>query len=179
MNEQEIVRLIEQDPQSGFRQLLKEYKEPVYWHIRRMTVNCEDAKDATQETFIRVFRALDKFDRSRSFKAWLYRVATNEALRIIGRRHPAVDIENNPQALSLLADEYVDFQDIGAVKLQKAVLSLPLKQKLTFNLRYWDELSFDEIAEITDTTPTGAKANWHNAKVKIQNHLKEYYGQEN
>ena len=179
MNEKEIVRLMEQDPQSGFKLLLKEYREPVYWHIRRMTVNCEDAKDAAQETFIRVFRSFDKYDRSRSLTAWLYRIATNEALRIIGRRHPAVDIENNAEALSILADEYIDLQDIEAVNLQKAVLSLPLKQKLTFNLRYWDELGFDEIAEITGTTPVGAKANWHNAKVKIQNHLKEYYGQEN
>ncbi len=176
MKEKDIVRFMEQDLQTGFRILLKEYREPIYWHIRRMTVNSEDAKDAAQETFIRVFRSFDKYDRSRSFTAWLYRIATNEALRIIGRRHPSVDIENNAQALSILADEYVNLEDAEAVNLQKAILALPLKQKLTFTLRYWDELSFDEIAEITDTTPTGAKANWHNAKVKIQNQLKEYYG---
>ncbi len=176
MNEKNIVRLLKWDPQTGFRVLLKEYREPVYWHIRRITVNSEDAQDATQETFIRVFRSLDKYDPGRSFSAWLYRIATNEALRIIEKRHPAVDIENCPEALSMLADEYIDYTDIAAITLQKAILSLPRKQMLTFNLRYYDELSFSEIAEITDTTPDGAKANWHNAKVKVINYLKEHDG---
>lgn len=176
MNEKNIVRLLGWNLQMGFRMLLKEYKEPIYWHIRRITVNSEDAQDATQETFIRVFRSFSQFDRSRSFKAWLYWIATNEALRIIEKRHPMVDIEDNAEAMSMLADEYVDFADIEAVLLQKAILSLPQKQQLTFNLRYYDELSFDEIAEITDSTPDSAKANWHNAKVKVYNYLKEYYG---
>ena len=78
--------------------------------------------------------------------------------------------------MSMLADEYVDFADTEAVLLQKAILSLPRKQQLTFNLRYYDELSFFEIAEITDTTPDGAKANWHNAKTKVSNYLKENNG---
>ena len=176
MNEKHIVRLLGWNLQVGFRMLLKEYKEPIYWHIRRITVNSEDAQDATQETFIRVFRSFSQYDRRRSFTAWLYRIATNEALRIIEKRHPTVDIEDNAEVLSMLADEYVDLKDIEAVNLQKAILSLPRKQQLTFNLRYYDELSFDEIAEITDSTPDGAKANWHNAKVKIYNYLKEYYG---
>ncbi len=174
MNETNIVRLLGKDPQMGFRMLLKEYKEPIYWHIRRITVNSEDAKDATQETFIRVFRSLDQYDRNRSFTAWLYRIATNEALRIIGKRHPAVNIEDNAEAMMLLADEYLDLEDIKAVRLQKAILSLPRKQRLTFTLRYYDELGFSEIAEITDTSPGGAKANWHNAKVKVYNYLKEH-----
>ncbi len=176
MNEKNIVRLLGWNLQMSFRMLLKEYKEPIYWHIRRITVNSEDAQDATQETFIRVFRSFSQYDRRRSFTAWLYRIATNEALRIIEKRHPTVDIEDNAEVMSMLADEYVDFKDLEAVNLQKAILSLPRKQQLTFNLRYYDELSFDEIAEITDSTPDGAKANWHNAKVKIYNYLKEYYG---
>ncbi len=176
MNEKNIVRLLKWDLETGFRVLLKEYREPVYWHIRRITVNSEDAQDATQETFIRVFRSLDKYDPGRSFSAWLYRIATNEALRIIEKRHPAVDIENCPEALSMLADEYIDYTDIAAVTLQKAILSLPRKQMLTFNLRYYNELNFSKIAEITNTTPDGAKANWHNAKVKVSNYLKEHDG---
>ena len=176
MNEKNIVRLLGWNLQMGFRALLKEYKEPIYWHIRRITVNAEDAQDATQETFIRVFRSFGQYERSRSFKAWLYRIATNEALRIIEKRHPTVNIEDNAEAMSMLADEYVDFADIEAVLLQKAILSLPRKQQLTFNLRYYDEMSLDEIAEITDSSPDSAKANWHNAKVKIYNYLKEYYG---
>ena len=151
MNEKNIVRLLGWNLQMGFRMLLKEYKEPIYWHIRRITVSNEDAQDATQETFIRVFRSFSQYDRGRSFTAWLYRIATNEALRIIEKRHPTVDVEGNAEAMSMLADEYVDFEDLEAVNLQKAILSLPRKQRLTFNLRYYDELSFSEIAEITDT----------------------------
>ena len=139
-------------------------------------MNSEDAQDATQETFIRVFRSFSKYDRNRSFTAWLYRIATNEALRIVEKRHPTVNVEDNAEAMSMLADEYVDFADTEAVLLQKAILSLPRKQQLTFNLRYYDELSFFEIAEITDTTPDGAKANWHNAKTKVSNYLKENNG---
>ncbi len=176
MNEKNIVRLLGWNLQVGFRALVKEYKEPIYWHIRRITISSEDAQDATQETFIRVFRSFGQYDRTRSFTAWLYRIATNEALRIIEKRHPAVNIEDNAEAMSMLADEYIDLSDIEAVNLQKAIHSLPRKQQLTFNLRYYDELSFDEIAEITDSTPDSAKANWHNAKVKIYNYLKEYYG---
>lgn len=158
-----------------FRILLKKYKEPVYWHIRRLTINHEDAQDATQETFIRVYRSFDSYDRSRSFKAWLYRIATNEALRIISKRHPYVDLENCSEAMERLADEYVDYSDVEAVSMQKAIASLPLKQRLTFNLRYYDNLNYEQIAEITDSTPDGAKANWHNAKAKVCNYLKENY----
>ena len=75
----------------------------------------------------------------------------------------------------MLADEYIDLSDVEAVNLQKAILSLTRKQQITFNLRYYDELGFEEIAEITDSTPGSAKANWHNAKVNIYNYLKEYY----
>ncbi len=114
-------------------------------------------------------------DRSRSFTAWLYRIATNEALRIIDKRHPTVNVEDNADVMSMQADEYIDLSDVEAVNLQKAILSLTRKQQITFNLRYYDELGFEEIAEITDSTPGSAKANWHNAKVKIYNYLKEYY----
>ena len=158
-----------------FRILLRKYRWPVYWHIRRLTINHEDAQDATQETFIRVYRSFDSYDRSRSFKAWLYRIATNEALRIISKRHPYVDVENCSEAMEKLADEYVDYSDVEAVSMQKAIASLPLKQRLTINLRYYDNLNYEQIAEITDSTPDGAKANWHNAKAKVYNYLKENY----
>ena len=155
MNEKYIVKLLGLNLQLGFRVLMKEYRDPIYWHIRRITVNSEDAQDATQETFIRVFRSFSRFDRSRSFTAWLYRIATNEALRIIDKRHPTVNVEENADAMSMLADEYIDLSDVEAINLQKAILSLSRKQQITFNLRYYDELGFEEIAEITDSTPGG------------------------
>ena len=176
MTDKNIVRLLRLNLQTGFKILLKEYKEPIYWHIRRLTVNHEDAQDATQETFIRVYRSFGSYDSSRPLKTWLYRIATNEALRIIGRRHPAIDLDNCGEAMETLADRYLDLSDVEGVNLQKAINSLPLKQRLTFNLRYYDELGFDEIARITDSTPDSAKANWHNAKTKVYDYLKQIYG---
>ena len=102
MTDKNIVRLLRLNLQTGFKILLKEYKEPIYWHIRRLTVNHEDAQNATQETFIRVYRSFGSYDSSRPLKAWLYRIATNEALRIIGRRHPAVDLDNCGEAMETL-----------------------------------------------------------------------------
>ena len=112
MNEKYIVKLLGWNLQLGFRVLMKEYRDPIYWHIRRITVNSEDAQDATQETFIRVYRSFSRFDRSRSFTAWLYRIATNEALRIIDKRHPTVNVEDNADVMSMLADEYIDLSDV-------------------------------------------------------------------
>lgn len=86
-----------------------------------------------------------------------------------------MDVENCSEAMEKLADEYVDYSDVEAVSMQKAIASLPLKQRLTFNLRYYDNLNYEQIAEITDSTPDGAKANWHNAKAKVCNYLKENY----
>ncbi len=163
------------EPAAGFSGAHERIQGPHLLAYPEITVNSEDAQDATQETFIRVFRSFSRFDRSRSFTAWLYRIATNEALRIIDKRHPTVNVEDNEDVMSMLADEYIDLSDVEAVNLQKAILSLTRKQQITFNLRYYDELGFEEIAEITDSTPGSAKANWHNAKVKIYNYLKEYY----
>lgn len=175
MNEKNIIRILDWNMQTGFRILLRQFKEPVYWHIRRITVNNEDAQDATQETFIRVFRYYGQFDHSKSLIAWIYRIATNEALRIAGKRKETLDIDGSSEAMELIADEYIDLKDVEAVNLQKAIRALPRKQQMTFNLRYYDEMSFDKIAEITETTPNGAKANWHQAKIKVYNYLKAYY----
>ena len=101
--------------------------------------------------------------------AWIYRIATNEALRILERRRGERFSLDDPKAgtSSLMADDYLDYSDLEAVKLQKAILSLPTKQQLAFNLRYYDELSYDEIAVVTNTTPANVKANYHIAKEKI------------
>lgn len=176
-NEKEIVAALKEDPERGFRLLMARYKEAVYWHIRRLVVLHADAQDATQETFVRIFRSFGRFRGDSSFTAWVYRIATNEALRLLeSRKEGAVSLDGggSEAAGGVMADEYVDYSDLEAVKLQKAILSLPTKQQLTFNLRYYDELGYEEIAAVTDSTVAGVKANYHVAKEKIIQYMNSH-----
>lgn len=170
IDDTEIIKAVRINPENGFRILMKEKWESVYWHIRRLVVHHADAQDATQETFIRIFRSFDKFKGDSSLKVWIYRIATNEALRLIGKRRDniiSID-ETESSEVKLIADEeYVNYTDAEAVKLQNAILSLPTKQQLAFNLRYYDELEYGEIAHIIGSTPSSAKASYHVAKEKI------------
>lgn len=165
----ELVAMTVKEPEKGFRWLMKKYKEAVYWHIRRLVVAHEDAQDATQETFVRIFRSLSDFKGECSFRSWIYRIATNEALRLLNqRRNDRVSLDDFPVELSSMrADDYVDYSDVETVRLQQAILALPTKQQLAFNLRYYNELGYDEIAEITGSTADNVKSNYHIAKEKI------------
>ena len=169
IDDKDIIRAVRAKSERGFRLLMQKYKQPIYWHIRRLVVAHDDAQDATQETFIRIFRSFDKFRDEDAFRGWIFRIATNEALRQIEtRRQGQVSLEEDEHgACRIMADNYVDYSDLEAVKLQKAILTLPTKQQAAFNLRYYDELSFEEIAEATGSTALAVKANFHVAKEKI------------
>ena len=134
-----------------------------------MVVGHDDAQDATQEAFIRIFRSFDKFRDDNSFRGWIFRIATNEALRLIdSRKQDQISLEEDDNGTNrIMADNYVDYTDLEAVKLQKAILLLPTKQQAAFNLRYYDELSYEEIAEATNSTVSSVKMNFHIAKEKI------------
>ena len=168
-DDRELLALIAEEPEKGFRLLMARYKNMVYWHIRRLVVSHDDAQDATQETFVRIFRSLKQFKGACSFRSWIYRIATNEALRILDQNQKGrVALDDSTGELNeMMADDYVDYSDLEAVRLQQAILSLPTKQQQVFNLRYYDEMSYEEIAEITDSTPGSAKANYHIAKRTI------------
>ena len=168
-NEHDIVSAMRNDPEKGFRLLMKKFREPVYWHIRRLVVSHDDAQDAAQETFVRIFRSFGSFRSECPLGVWIYRIATNEALRVIEQRRDGRVSLDDPGtgASSIMADEYVDYSDLEAVRLQKAILALPAKQQLVFNLRYYDEMNYDDIAQITGSTAAGAKSNYHIAKEKI------------
>lgn len=172
-NDEEIVAALKEDSGNGFRLLMSRYKEAVYWHIRRLVVVHDDAQDASQETFIRVFRSFGQFKGDCSLGTWIYRIATNEALRVLRRRRSGRVSLDDPDAgaYRLMADDYVDYSDLEAVKLQKAILSLPTKQQLAFNLRYYDELGYEEIASITGSTVANVKSNYHVAKEKIRKYM--------
>ncbi len=177
IEDKDIIRTIREERETGFRLLMRKYKQPIYWHIRRLVVAQDDAQDATQETFIRVFRSFDKFKDDSSFRGWIFRIATNEALRLIGyRKQGQTSLEEDENGVNRIAsDNYVDYTDLEAVKLQKAILSLPTKQQATFNMRYYDELSYDEIAEATGSTTSAAKMNFHIAKEKIIKYMNSNY----
>lgn len=168
----DILNVIKADPDKGFRTLMSRFMEPVYWHIRRLVVSHEDAQDATQETMVRIYRSLDHHSGERSLTAWIYRIATNEALRLIERNNRRAWQALDETAGDIAADEYIDYSDAEAVMLQRAIHSLPTKQQVAFNLRYYDEMSYDEIAAVTGSTTGAAKSNYHLAKDKIVEYLK-------
>ncbi len=177
IEDKDIVRAIRENRERGFRLMMQKYKHPIYWHVRRLVVAHDDAQDATQEAFIRASRSFDKFRDDNSFRGWLFRIATNEALRLIeARRQGQVSLEEDENGVNrMAADNYVDYTDLEAVKLQKAILSLPAKQQAAFNLRYYDELSYEEIAEAIASTASAAKANYHVAKEKIIKYMNSNY----
>lgn len=171
-----IIKAVADDVAHGFSLLVKRFKEPLYWHVRRIVGDHNDAEDVLQETFVKLYRSVEVLPEVNSLTAWIYRIATNEALRLVGRRAPAAESLSEPSAsaqAALYADDYFDYSDLEAVRLQKAMDALPQKQKLVFTLRYYDELPYEEIARIADTSVTAAKVSYHIAKNKVIKHLGE------
>ena len=164
------------NPESGIRMVMQKYGEPVYWHARRLLVSHDDAQDAVQETFIKVFRSFHSLKEAKALRSWIYRIATNEALRIIERnKTPRLLTESiDDNATDIAATDYTDYTDLEAVKLQKAILSLPPKQQATFNMRYYDEMKYPQIAEAMETTVSTVKVNYHLAKEKIIKYMNSY-----
>lgn len=151
------------------------YKERLYWHIRKIVIRHEDADDALQNTFIKVFKSIDSFKGESKLYSWLYRIATNEAINQINRnaKHQQMTSEAYQlQAINnLRADIYFDGDEIQ-IKLQKAVANLPQKQQLVFNMKYFDDMKYKDMAEILDTSEGALKASYHIAVKKIEAYLK-------
>lgn len=170
VNDKEIIQAIRQNAEKGFRLLMVRYKESVYWHIRRLVVSHADAQDAAQEAFVRVFRNFGQYNETNSLKAWIFRIATNEALRLLGKQKGDIMLsldEVTADMLDTKADGYFDSSDAITMKLQQAILHLPAKQQLAFNLRYYDEMSYEEIAEVAGSTAASMKVSYNIAKEKI------------
>lgn len=169
IDDNDIYTSMRRNPESGIRMVMQKYGEPVYWHARRLLVSHDDAQDAVQETFIKVFRSFHSLKEAKALRSWIYRIATNEALRFIERnKTPRLLTESiDDSATDIAAADYTDYTDLEAVKLQKAILSLPPKQQATFNMRYYDEMEYQQIAEAMETTVSTVKVNYHIAKEKI------------
>lgn len=169
IDDNDIYTSMRRNPESGIRMVMQKYGEPVYWHARRLLVSHDDAQDAVQETFIKVYRSFHSLKEAKALRSWIYRIATNEALRFIERnKTPRLLTESiDDSATDIAAADYTDYTDLEAVKLQKAILSLPPKQQATFNMRYYDEMEYPQIAEAMETTVSTVKVNYHLAKEKI------------
>ncbi|MEL6986678.1 MAG: sigma-70 family RNA polymerase sigma factor [Bacteroidota bacterium] len=177
-SDEQILELIQSQSEweKGFRLLTAKYQERLYWQIRRIVLNHEDANDVIQNTFIKVYRNISKFEAKSKLYTWLYRIATNEAITFLRKkkRKETVDIDGGDGAevsRQLKADVYFDGDEIQ-VQLQAALATLPEKQKAVFNLRYFDELSYAEISELLDTSVGALKASYHHAVKKIEGFIK-------
>lgn len=166
----DIIAEMRRQPEQGFRLLMRKYREPVYWHIRRLVVTHADAQDAAQEAFVRIFKSMDSYRGNTSFAAWIYRIATNEALRLISRRHDNVSMEREGTNIldQMPADNYINIADTEAVNMQRAILALPPKQQVVFNMRFYDEMEYGDIAAATDSSVAAVKMNYHLAKEKVK-----------
>lgn len=159
----------------GFRLLMKRYGRKLYWHIRRIVVGHDDAEDALQETCVKILGSIDSFRGDGDLLAWLYRIATNEALRLLRKKtrlFESLDSLGEMLSEKIEAETTLD-ADAVEVLFQKALLTLPTQQRIAFNLRYYDELSYDEIAEITGKNVGTLKTNYHYAAEKIKKYIKE------
>jgi RNA polymerase sigma-70 factor, ECF subfamily len=166
-----IAGLIKTDRSAGFRLLVEKYSSKLYWHIRRLVVIHDDADDALQNTFIKCWNNIDGFRSESSLFTWLYSIATNEALMLIRKRNrlSEASIDDLPGLLSLAAegDSWFD-GDEAEILLQNAILTLPEKQRTVFMLKYYDEMTYEQMSEITGTSVGALKASYFHAVKKIE-----------
>ena len=169
------------DPRSrnlAFSQLVNKYQERLYWHIRRIVIDHDDADDVLQNTFIKAFKNLDSFREDSQLYTWLYRIGTNESLTFLKKkkRNIFVPFDDVSHGLSskLEADPELS-GDAIQLKLQQALLTLPTKQRLVFNMKYFEEMKYEEISEVTGTSVGALKASYHHAVKKNEAHLKNQF----
>ena len=176
-SEERLVKKL-QDPGSrnaAFRELLDLYKERLYWQIRNIVKNHEDADDVLQNTFIKIFKNIEKFKGESQLFSWMYRIATNEAITFINIRAKKQKIsseELQQQIIDNLENDVYFEGDEIQLKLQKAIAKLPEKQQQVFNMKYFQELKYKEISDILGTTEGALKASYHIATKKIEEFLK-------
>jgi RNA polymerase sigma factor (sigma-70 family) len=155
----------------AFNLIVRQYQKRLYWHIRRMVIDHDDANDVVQNVFIKVWRGLDGFKGDSKLYTWLYRIATNESLTFLkqkrGGTFVSFDEVSHHLSGSLEADHYFKGDEIQK-KLQQAILTLPDKQRLVFNLKYFDEMKYEEMSQVLETSVGALKASYHHAVKKIE-----------
>jgi len=160
--------------EKAFTAIIKKYQEKLYWHIRRMLVDHEDTNDVLQNVFIRVWNGLDNFREDAQLYTWLYRIATNESLTFIEQRKKKASVSLDDAESNLTdkikADKHFDANKLEW-KLQVAIQQLPEKQRIVFNLRYYDEMPYEEMSRVLETSEGALKASYHHAVKKIEDYI--------
>jgi RNA polymerase sigma-70 factor (ECF subfamily) len=159
----------------AFRLLLNKYQQKLYWHIRRMVISHDDTDDLVQDVFLKVWKSLSNFRSDSQLYTWLYRIATNESITFLKRKKirnsVSIDDDNGKNLVEKLAESPYFDGDKAQMKLQKALLTLPEKQRLVFNMKYFDDLKYEDISEILGTSVGALKASFHIAVKKIEHIL--------
>lgn len=160
---------------SAFNLIVKKYQQKIYWHVRRIVIIHDDADDVVQNTFIKAWEGLDNFREEANLFTWLYRIATNESITFLNKKRAHLNVSlgdvEHQLSKSLESDVYYDGDEIQT-KLQKAILTLPEKQRIVFNMKFYEEMKYEEMAEILETSVGALKASFHHAVKKIEEYVK-------
>jgi RNA polymerase sigma factor (sigma-70 family) len=176
LSDEEILELFKDEKKrnTALSHLISNYQQRLYWHIRKIVINHDDSDDVLQNTFIKVWKGLENFKGESQLYTWLYRIATNEALTLLRQKQKQNTTSLHPieysLSKSLESDTYFKGDEIE-LKLQQAILTLPEKQRLVFNMRYYDETPYEKMSEILDTSVGALKASYHIAAKKIESFL--------
>jgi RNA polymerase sigma-70 factor, ECF subfamily len=177
-SEEELVHQLSQPNKraGAFSVIVRTYQERLYWHIRKMVLSHEDANDVLQNTFMKAWNGLDGFRGDSQVSTWLYRIATNETLTFLTnkrmRNQSSIDDVEEGLLQNLRADNYFNGNEIQ-LKLQEAILTLPEKQRLVFNMKYFDDITYDQMEAVLGTSVGALKASYHYAVKKIEKYFEE------
>ena len=179
MGDAELLKLFREgnDPQKAFEAIVREYGERLYWHIRKMVISHEDANDVLQNCLIKAWKGLPSFREESKLFTWLYRIATNEVITFLKKRRtylfqPLSDVSR--QLSNTLQADPLFQGDAIQLRLQKAILTLPNRQRQVFNMRYFDELPYEEISQILGASVGALKASYHHAAGKVEEYMKQF-----
>lgn len=177
-NEEIIIEELRNDDtrQRAFNKVMRHYSQPLYWQIRRMVIDHENTNDILQETFIKAWININHFRGDAKLSTWLYKIAINESIKFLNKERnkqtTSIDDEDSFLINNLQADDWFDGNDLQ-LELQKAINRLPEKQRLVFNMRYFDEMKYEDMSEILGTSVGALKASYHHAAKKIEEFFSE------
>jgi len=172
--DKDLIQLLKKDVNKGFREVIETYSSKLYWHIRRLVILHEDADDALQNTFINAWKNIREFRNESSLYTWLYAIATNESLTLINKRkrNTTTSLEDIGSYLanSIEGSTWFDGNE-AQTRLQNAILQLPEKQRIVFNLKYFDKMTYEDMSKVLKTSEGALKASYHHAVNKIEKYL--------
>ena len=179
-NEEEVISQLRdaEKQKKAFEMIVRNYNERLYWQIRKMVLSHDDANDILQNTFLKAWQGIEQFRGDAKLSTWLYKIAINECITFLNKQRTqnklSIDDVDSFMLNKLESDIYIDGDDTQ-IKLQKAILALPEKQRLVFNMKYFDDMKYEEMSDILGTSVGALKASYHHAVKKIE----EFFTKEN